>query len=103
MIQVTRISQTTLTLSADGVSPQVVARGSDFTLVINTTNAQSRRAVLELTDANITRFLQQETFEATLALDVDGAGDGEYQFTVTFDVDATVNALAPPAPPTESI
>jgi hypothetical protein len=88
------IDEATLTLSAPGVGEQVVARGSDFSLAILTTNAQLRREVLELVDADITRFLRQETFTATLVLDVAEASGADYQFTVTFDVEASVNAGA---------
>lgn len=80
------IEEATLTLSAPGVSEQVVARGSDFSLSILTTNAQLRRVTLDLADADITEFLRQESFTGTLNLRVAGAGEGNYQFTVTFDV-----------------
>jgi hypothetical protein len=93
------VESATLTLSASGVGEQVVARGSDFSLAILTTNAQLRRQVLELVDADITEYLQQETFTGTLTLDIVGAGSGDYQFTVSFDVEASVNAGALTAAP----
>lgn len=93
------IDAATLTLSAPGVGDQVIARGADFSLAILTTNAQLRRQVLDVVDADITEYLKQETFSATLALDVAGAGSGDYQFTVSFDVEATVNAGALTAAP----
>lgn len=88
------IDEAVLTLSAEGVGEQVVARGSDFSLAILTTNAQLRREVLELADADITDFLRQESFTGTLRLEVAGAGSQSYQFTVTFDVDASVTVDA---------
>jgi hypothetical protein len=91
------VSTATLTLDADGLDPQVVARGEDFTLVISTTTAP-QRATLDTVDGDITEFLQQESFTGTLMLDVEEVGDADYQFTVTFDVEATVNRVAPPAP-----
>jgi len=96
------VSSATLTLSADGVADQVVATGSDFTLAILTTNAQLRREVLEIADGDITEFLQQDSFVGTFSMDVADAGEDEYQFTVTFDVDASVNAVAPLPLPAES-
>lgn len=92
------IDEATLTLDADGVGEQVVARGEDFSLAILTTNAQLRRQVLDIVDGDITAYLQQESFTGTLTLDVADAGEEDYQFTVTFDVDATVNAVVPPSP-----
>lgn len=88
------IDEATLTLSAPGVGEQVVARGSDFSLAILTTNAQLRREVLELVDADITDYLRQDQFTGTLTLDVAGAGSQAYQFSVTFDVEATVTVQA---------
>jgi len=92
------VDEATLTLDADGVGEQVVARGQNFSLAILTTNAQLRREVLDIVDGNITEYLQQDRFTGTLTLDVAGAGEEDYQFTVTFDVEATVNAVVPPAP-----
>lgn len=92
------IDEATLTLDADGVGEQVVARGQNFSLAILTTNAQLRREILSIVDGDITPYLQEDSFTGTLTLDVAGAGEEEYQFTVTFDVEATVNAVAlPPA------
>lgn len=85
------IDEATLTVSASGVGEQVVARASNFSLSILTTNAQARRATLDLADADITEFLQQNAFTGTLMLRVAGAGTSSYQFTVTFDVDVEVN------------
>ncbi len=85
------IEEATLTLSAPGVSDQVVARASNFSLSILTTNAQLRRATLDLANADITEFVQQSSFTGTLTLRVADAGPGSYQFTVTFDVNVEVN------------
>lgn len=85
------IEEATLSLSAPGVGEQVVARSSNISLSILTTNAQLRRATLDLADANITEFLQQDTFTGTLTLRVAEAGTQSYQFTVTFDVNVEVN------------
>ena len=85
------IEEATLTLSAPGVGDQIVARASDVSLSILTTNAQLRRATLNLADADITEFVQQPSFTGTLTLRVADAGPGNYQFTVTFDVNVEVN------------
>lgn len=83
----------TLTLSAQGVADQIVARGEGITLAINSTTAP-QRLVLGVVDADITEFLQRETFTATLSMDVAEASGDDYQFTVTFDVGVTVNSGA---------
>jgi hypothetical protein len=88
------IDEATLRLSAPGVGDQVVARGSDFSLAILTTNAQLRREVLEIVDGDITDYLRQDQFTGTLTLDVAGAGSQAYQFSVTFDVEASVTVQA---------
>ena len=89
--QAIMIDEATLTLSAPGVGDQVVARASNIALSILTTNAQLRRASLDLSDADITEFVQQDNFIGTLTLRVGAAGTSSYQFTVTFDVDVEVN------------
>lgn len=89
--QAIMIDEATLTLSAPGVGDQIVARASDVSLSILTTNAQLRRATLDLSDADITEFVQQDSFTGTLTLRVGAAGTSSYQFTVTFDVDVEVN------------
>lgn len=86
------LDEAVLTLSAPGVSDQVIARGTDFELAIIGTNASLRRAELTVERADITAFLQQETFAGMLTLDVEGADGGSYQFTVSLDVDIEVNA-----------
>lgn len=84
------IDEAVLALSASGVSERVVARASNVMLQITTTNANLRRATLNIESADIAAFLQEDTFTGTLTLDVGEAGDGNYQFTVTFDVDIEV-------------
>ncbi len=84
------IDEAVLMLSAPGVSERVVARASDVMLQITTTNASLRRATLNVESADITQFLQEDTFTGTLTLQVGEAGEGNYQFTVTFDVDIEV-------------
>ncbi|MEM1042149.1 MAG: hypothetical protein AAGI91_05915 [Bacteroidota bacterium] len=84
------VGQATLTLSAPGAPDRVVATASDFSMEITSTNVSLRRADLDVENADITEFLQQGTFTGTLTMQVDGATDGTYQFTVTFDVDIEV-------------
>lgn len=91
------IDEAVLSLSASGASERVVARGEDITLAINSTTAP-QRLVLDIENANVTQYLQQDEFTATLTLDVAEASGEDYQFTVAFDVEVTVNAVAlPPA------
>ena len=87
------VDEATLTLSATGVAEQVVARGENLTLAINSTTAPQRLG-LELVEADITAYLRQEEFTATLRMDVAEASGEDYQFTVTFDVEASVTVDA---------
>jgi hypothetical protein len=84
------IAEATLLLSASGLGEQVVARGTDITLATISTTAPPRQT-LQVVNADITRYLEQESFTGTLVLDVAGAGSDPYQFTARFDVNVEVN------------
>lgn len=90
------VDEAVLSLSAPGAAERIVARGENLTLAINSTTAP-QRLVLDVVDADVTPYLRQDEFTATLRLDVAEASGEDYQFTVTFDVEVTVNAVAPPS------
>lgn len=87
MLSTYQLSEITLQLQTAGGAVVNVASRSDFSGL-----GSERRVTLPVSNADVTRFLQQNTFTASLIFDFANAPTAATEFSVEFDVRVEVEA-----------
>lgn len=87
MLSTYQLREIVLQLRTSAGATTQVARITDFSGL-----GDARRVEIPVTSADVTRFLQQDAFSATLLFDFDNAPTARTEFSVEFDVRVEVEA-----------